>query len=46
MKEVIRVATTGEAADVLGKLAQPGDVLLVKGSRSVKMETIVEGLAA
>jgi UDP-N-acetylmuramoyl-tripeptide--D-alanyl-D-alanine ligase len=46
VKEVIRVATTGEAADVLGKLAQPGDVLLVKGSRSVKMETIVEGLAA
>ncbi|MEI8342089.1 MAG: UDP-N-acetylmuramoyl-tripeptide--D-alanyl-D-alanine ligase, partial [Verrucomicrobiota bacterium] len=45
VKEVIRVATTGEAADVLRKMAQPGDVMLVKGSRSVKMETIVEGLA-
>jgi len=45
VKEVIRVATTGEAVEILRKLAQPGDVLLVKGSRSVKMETIVEGLA-
>ena len=44
--EVIRVATTGEAADLLRTLAKPGDLLLVKGSRSVKMETIVEGLAA
>ena len=39
VKEVIRVATTGEAVEILRKLAQPGDVLLVKGSRSVKMET-------
>lgn len=45
VKEVIRAATTGEAADILRKLAQPGDVLLVKGSRSVKMESILEGLA-
>jgi UDP-N-acetylmuramoyl-tripeptide--D-alanyl-D-alanine ligase len=46
VKEVIRVATTAGAAEVLRKLAQPGDVLLVKGSRSVKMETILEGLAS
>ena len=46
VKQIIRVATTGEAVNALRKLAQPGDVLLVKGSRSVRMETIVEGLAA
>ena len=46
VREVIRTATTGEAADVLRKLAQAGDVILLKGSRSVKMEKILEGLAA
>ena len=45
VKEVIRVATTGEAAALLRQMAQPGDLLLMKGSRSVKMETIVEELA-
>ena len=45
VKEVIRVATTSEAGDFLRERAQPGDLVLVKGSRSVKMETIVEKLA-
>ena len=45
VKEVIRVATTGESADLLRRMIQPGDLLLIKGSRSVKMETILEKLA-
>jgi UDP-N-acetylmuramoyl-tripeptide--D-alanyl-D-alanine ligase len=37
-------ATPGEAAEFLAGFVQPDDLLLVKGSRSVKMEKIVEGL--
>jgi len=39
-------ATPGEAADFLGNFVKPSDLLLVKGSRSVKMERIVESLLA
>jgi UDP-N-acetylmuramoyl-tripeptide--D-alanyl-D-alanine ligase len=35
-----------EAASFLVGFVQPGDLLLVKGSRSVKMERIVEVLLA
>jgi UDP-N-acetylmuramoyl-tripeptide--D-alanyl-D-alanine ligase len=35
-------ATPGEAAEFLTRFVKPGDLLLVKGSRSVKMERIVE----
>jgi len=34
----------GSAAEFLAEFAKPGDLLLVKGSRSVKMERIVEAL--
>ncbi len=37
-------ATPVEAADFLADFVKPGDLLLVKGSRSVKMERIVEAL--
>jgi len=37
-------ATPGEAAEFLVGFVKPGDLLLVKGSRSVKMERIVEEL--
>jgi UDP-N-acetylmuramoyl-tripeptide--D-alanyl-D-alanine ligase len=37
--------TTGEAAALLKSLARKGDTVLIKGSRSVKMETILEELA-
>jgi UDP-N-acetylmuramoyl-tripeptide--D-alanyl-D-alanine ligase len=37
-------ATPGEAAEFLADFVQPDDLLLVKGSRSVKMEKIVETL--
>jgi UDP-N-acetylmuramoyl-tripeptide--D-alanyl-D-alanine ligase len=36
--------TSAEAASFLGNLIERGDVLLVKGSRGVKMERIVEAL--
>ena len=38
--------SSGDAAEFLLKLLQPGDLLLVKGSRGVKMERIVEALLA
>ncbi|HUN63036.1 MAG TPA: UDP-N-acetylmuramoyl-tripeptide--D-alanyl-D-alanine ligase [Candidatus Sulfotelmatobacter sp.] len=37
-------ATPSKAAEFLVELVKPGDLLLVKGSRSVKMERIVEFL--
>jgi UDP-N-acetylmuramoyl-tripeptide--D-alanyl-D-alanine ligase len=39
-------ATSEEAAEFLGGFLAPGDLLLVKGSRSVRMERIVEALLA
>jgi UDP-N-acetylmuramoyl-tripeptide--D-alanyl-D-alanine ligase len=36
--------TPVEAADFLAQFVKPGDLLLVKGSRSVKMERIVDAL--
>jgi UDP-N-acetylmuramoyl-tripeptide--D-alanyl-D-alanine ligase len=43
--EVFELGSTEEATRVLRDLAQPGDLVLVKGSRSAGMERIVEGLA-
>ncbi len=37
--------TTTEAAAILRSIARTGDTVLIKGSRAVKMETIVEELA-
>ena len=39
-------ASSADAAAFLAELVQPGDLLLVKGSRGVKMERIVEALRA
>lgn len=45
-EDVHSVATNEEAVAVLRGLMQPDDVVLVKGSRSATMETIVDALAA
>jgi len=37
-------SSSEDAADFLQTLLQPGDLLLVKGSRGVKMERVVEAL--
>jgi UDP-N-acetylmuramoyl-tripeptide--D-alanyl-D-alanine ligase len=39
-------SSSGEAAQFLSGFVEAGDLLLVKGSRGVKMERIVEGLLA
>jgi len=40
------IGSSAEAAGFVADLLQPGDLLLVKGSRGVKMERIVEALDA
>jgi UDP-N-acetylmuramoyl-tripeptide--D-alanyl-D-alanine ligase len=40
------VASAGEAADRLRAELRPGDVVLVKGSRSVGLEAVAENLIA
>jgi UDP-N-acetylmuramoyl-tripeptide--D-alanyl-D-alanine ligase len=42
---VLTAQSTAEAAAILRSLARVGDTVLIKGSRSVKMETIIEELA-
>ncbi len=39
-------ASPGEAAEFLGGFLEPGDLLLVKGSRGVRMESIIAELSA
>ena len=38
-------ATRDEATDAIGELLAPGDVVLVKGSRSMGLEAVVEAVA-
>ncbi len=42
--EVIRTADADEAAHILRSLAQPGDTVLVKASRSARLERIVQAM--
>ncbi len=46
VEKVVRVGSTDEATKALREFAKPGDVVLIKGSRSAKMERIVEALQA
>lgn len=41
---VFRTDTTSAAASLLRSLARPGDLVLIKGSRSARMEQILTGL--
>ncbi|MBI5124217.1 MAG: UDP-N-acetylmuramoyl-tripeptide--D-alanyl-D-alanine ligase, partial [Candidatus Omnitrophica bacterium] len=41
---VWHVLTHDEAADILRKLAKAGDLILIKGSRTMKMERVIEKL--
>jgi UDP-N-acetylmuramyl pentapeptide synthase len=36
--------THDEAADILIRIAKPGDLVLVKGSRGMKMENVIQRL--
>jgi UDP-N-acetylmuramyl pentapeptide synthase len=40
--QVLEAGTQAEAAALLMKLSQPGDAVLIKGSRGMKMEKIME----
>jgi UDP-N-acetylmuramoyl-tripeptide--D-alanyl-D-alanine ligase len=40
------VKTSGEAADLAAKLVTSGDVVLVKGSRGIRTEVVVDRLKA
>ncbi len=45
LKKSISVETPEEAAGILRKLVSPGDLILVKGSRSARMEQVIEAFA-
>jgi UDP-N-acetylmuramoyl-tripeptide--D-alanyl-D-alanine ligase len=44
--EVVQAASAGEAAKAAAAVLRPGDVVLVKASRSVGLERVTEGLRA
>ena len=44
MENIYHAASHREAARVLRRLARPGDAILVKGSRGMKMEKVIEEL--
>ena len=42
LEKTASVSSTSEAAKLLGEIAEPGDLVLVKGSRSVRTEQVIE----
>jgi UDP-N-acetylmuramoyl-tripeptide--D-alanyl-D-alanine ligase len=42
LDKVLSVPSTGEAAKLLGEIAGPGDLVLVKGSRAARTEEVME----
>jgi UDP-N-acetylmuramoyl-tripeptide--D-alanyl-D-alanine ligase len=44
VERVVHVADTAGAVAALREFGKPGDVVLVKGSRSAKMERVVHAL--
>jgi UDP-N-acetylmuramyl pentapeptide synthase len=43
---VVHAPTSAEAADVVMGLVRPGDLVLVKGSRGVRTDVVVDRLKA
>jgi UDP-N-acetylmuramoyl-tripeptide--D-alanyl-D-alanine ligase len=44
LREIHHVPDTARAAELLGEFMRPGDLVLVKGSRSMRMESILAAL--
>src|SRR5438477_8827117 len=42
LRKTTVVKSTSEAAEVLGEIAAPGDLVLIKGSRAVRTEEVIE----
>src|SRR5262245_16163670 len=42
LDNVLSVGSTGEAARLLGEIAEPGDLILIKGSRAARTEEVIE----
>jgi UDP-N-acetylmuramoyl-tripeptide--D-alanyl-D-alanine ligase len=42
LEKTSSVRSTSEAAELLGEIAEPGDLVLVKGSRAVRTEQVIE----
>jgi UDP-N-acetylmuramoyl-tripeptide--D-alanyl-D-alanine ligase len=45
LENTTAVTSTAEAAKFLGEIAQPGDLILVKGSRSARTEQVIQTYA-
>jgi UDP-N-acetylmuramoyl-tripeptide--D-alanyl-D-alanine ligase len=45
LKESLAVGSTSEAADRLIEIAEPGDLVLIKGSRLARTEEVIEQFA-
>ena len=45
LKDAATVESTSEAAELLGEIAQPGDLVLIKGSRLARTEDVIERFA-
>ncbi|MEP6603529.1 MAG: UDP-N-acetylmuramoyl-tripeptide--D-alanyl-D-alanine ligase [Spartobacteria bacterium] len=45
LEKTSSVRSTSEAAELLGEIAEPGDLVLVKGSRSARTEQVIEQFA-
>jgi UDP-N-acetylmuramoyl-tripeptide--D-alanyl-D-alanine ligase len=42
LARVLSARSTGEAARLLGEIAEPGDLVLIKGSRAVRTEEVID----
>ena len=45
LKQTAAVASAGEAAELLGDIAKPGDLILIKGSRLARTEDVIAKFA-